>query len=269
MNESTLTQLKIIVERAVRPVRASTARKRKMREELLAHVSGVFEEEAKLGDDSAALQRTALRFGNPAEVTVQLQEAVPASDGIVRRLEGRPDESILRGALRFAWIEGALACVALGAAFLAAGWLSAWSIGEMFAVVFGFSFLCFWLLGPLWLLGTVLVAHGLEKSLHGRVPLVGWPRVGLVKLATSAWGAPALRGALIVGGLCLLVLTYLGGFAWPLDGDWTNRTVLAAVPFAGALASSTVVMAWILVQTVAERRRCHAEWASLPIEPQS
>ena len=46
MNESTLTQLKIIVERAVRPVRASTSRKRKMREELLAHVSGVFEEEA-------------------------------------------------------------------------------------------------------------------------------------------------------------------------------------------------------------------------------
>ena len=41
MNESTLTQLKIIVERAVRPVRASISRKRKMREELLAHVSGV------------------------------------------------------------------------------------------------------------------------------------------------------------------------------------------------------------------------------------
>ena len=44
MNESTLTRLKIVVERAVRPVRASTARKRKMREELLAHVVGVFEE---------------------------------------------------------------------------------------------------------------------------------------------------------------------------------------------------------------------------------
>ena len=67
MNESTLTQLKIIVERAVRPVEASIARKRKMREELLAHVVGVFEEEsARLGDDRAALERTALRFGNPA-----------------------------------------------------------------------------------------------------------------------------------------------------------------------------------------------------------
>jgi hypothetical protein len=31
MNESSLTQLKVIVERAVRPVLASTSRKRKMR----------------------------------------------------------------------------------------------------------------------------------------------------------------------------------------------------------------------------------------------
>ena len=67
MNESTLTQLKIVVERAVRPVRASTARKRKMREELLAHVIGVFDEEsAKLHHDRAALERTALRFSKPA-----------------------------------------------------------------------------------------------------------------------------------------------------------------------------------------------------------
>ena len=38
MNEPTLTRLKIIVERAVRPVRASTTRKRRMREELLARL---------------------------------------------------------------------------------------------------------------------------------------------------------------------------------------------------------------------------------------
>src|SRR6266705_2070979 len=85
MNAYALTQLKIIVERAVRPVRASTFCKRKMREELLAHVRGVFEDEfAAVGEDHAALERTALRFGNPAEVTGQLQESVPASDSIWR-----------------------------------------------------------------------------------------------------------------------------------------------------------------------------------------
>ena len=39
MNEVTLKELKIVVERAVRPVRATLARKRKMREELLAHLT--------------------------------------------------------------------------------------------------------------------------------------------------------------------------------------------------------------------------------------
>src|SRR5437879_4622278 len=46
MNEPTLTQLKALVERAVRSVQASTSRKWKMREELLAHVTAVFDEEA-------------------------------------------------------------------------------------------------------------------------------------------------------------------------------------------------------------------------------
>lgn len=106
MNESTLTQLKILVERAVRPVRASMSRKRKMREELLAHVSAVFEEEAaRLDNEQAALERTAQRFGNPAELTGQLQVSVPTSDFLQRFFEGmalRPDESMLRRAGRFA-----------------------------------------------------------------------------------------------------------------------------------------------------------------------
>src|SRR5262249_23836678 len=81
MNQSTLTHLKVIVERVVRPVRASAARKRRMREELLAHVTAVFEEEsAKLGDERVALERTGQRFGNADELTGQMQKSVPARD---------------------------------------------------------------------------------------------------------------------------------------------------------------------------------------------
>src|SRR5580765_3656460 len=97
MNESTLIQLKVIVERAVRPIRASTSRKRKMREELLAHVSGVFEQElAQLGDERMALERTARRFGTLVEVTSQLQDSVPTSDFVSRFWEGEPGETVLR-----------------------------------------------------------------------------------------------------------------------------------------------------------------------------
>jgi hypothetical protein len=107
MNEFTLTQLKIIVERAVRPVRASTTRKRKMREEMLAHVCAVFHEEAKAGDEGAALEKVATRFGKPADLAGQLQECVPASDGIHRLLDDlwfRPSEPQGRRVLRYgAW----------------------------------------------------------------------------------------------------------------------------------------------------------------------
>jgi len=271
MNEFTLTELKIIVERAVRPVRASMSRKRKMREELLAHVGHVFEEEfAQLGDDRAALERTALRFGNPAEVTGQLQESVPAGDSILRSLEGRPEESMLRGALRFAWLEGAIAWLALGAALFAAGWKSAWSREELIAVVSSFGFLPLWLCMPLWLLGITFVSHWMEKSLLGPEPLTGWPRIGLVKLLTSAWAVPAVRGALIVGGLFLLMLVCIGGFKWPMrSAEWNHWTILGAFLVAGAMAASSVVCAWVLVQTVDERRRRHEEWSRLPIEPYS
>jgi hypothetical protein len=271
MNESTLTQLKIIVERAVRPVRASNARKRKMREELLAHVSGVFDEEiALLGDDRAALERTALRFGSPAEVTVQLQNSVPAGDRIMRLLEGRPGESVLRGALRFAWMETGVIWLALGAAMIAAGWTSAWSREELIGIATSFGFLPMWLVGPLWLLAVALVAHALENSLHGPQPLKGWPRIGLVKLLTSAWAVPAVRIALIVGGLCLLAVACIGGPKWPTyAADWNHLPGLAALLLIGALAAFSVLCAWVLVQTVAEGRRRHEEWSCLPIDANS
>jgi hypothetical protein len=77
MNDAILTQLKFLVERVVRPVRASISCKRKMREELLGHVTSVFAEElANLGNEDAALERTKERFGKPAEVTNQLEKAL-------------------------------------------------------------------------------------------------------------------------------------------------------------------------------------------------
>ena len=80
MNDVSLKELKIVVERAVRPVRATMARKRRMREELLAHLTAIFEEEsAKLADERAALDQAKQRFGDPRELTGQLQETVSRS----------------------------------------------------------------------------------------------------------------------------------------------------------------------------------------------
>ena len=97
MNDATMKELKVVVERAVRPVRATMARKRKMREELLAHLTAIFEEETgRLGDEQAALDQARQRFGDPRELTGQLQQAVPWWDRCCSVLENmgyRPDES--------------------------------------------------------------------------------------------------------------------------------------------------------------------------------
>jgi hypothetical protein len=97
MNDVTLKALKIVVERAVGPVRATMARKRRMREELLAHLLAIFDEEVeKLGDQQAALEQAKQRFGDPRELTTQLQQAVPRWDryrSIVENMGYRPGES--------------------------------------------------------------------------------------------------------------------------------------------------------------------------------
>jgi hypothetical protein len=165
MNESTLTRLKILVERVVRPVRAGTVHKRKMREEFLAHVVGAFEEEAaRLGDDRAALERTALRFGNPAEVTSQLQESVPASD--------RSGESALWLAAQLAAAFGALGFVPLGIIILNHG-LPRGSDWLTVPVMMAFLAFC-----------STLLTHRMRQSLFGPAGR-SWLRVGLV--AAAAW----------------------------------------------------------------------------------
>ena len=182
MNESTLTQLKIIVERAVRPVRASAARKRKMREELLAHVVGVFEEETKLGDEQAALARTQARFGQAAELKGQLQASVPPSDRVERFAEnlfGGPSQSALRLAARFAVAFGALGFVPFGITILNYNQLPA---AERVLTLF------FYLWPPLFaaflaFCGTLLI-QGMRQALFGPAGR-SWLRAGLV--AAAAW----------------------------------------------------------------------------------
>jgi hypothetical protein len=99
MSEDVLIKLMVLVERAVRPVRTNFSRKRQMREELLAHVTAIFEEEVeKSGDAGTALVRTRQRFGDPREISSELQRSVPVSNRIDGFLQGaarlKPGESL-------------------------------------------------------------------------------------------------------------------------------------------------------------------------------
>jgi hypothetical protein len=65
-----MRELRIHIERIVRPIGASPRRKLRMREELLAHLTAIVEEEG-------SLERALTRFGDPQEIRRELQAAVP------------------------------------------------------------------------------------------------------------------------------------------------------------------------------------------------
>ena len=247
MNESVLMQLKVIVERAVRPVRASVFRKRKMREELLAHVSGVYEEEARLGDEPAALARTQERFGQAAELTGQLQVSVPRGDDINRFAENLvgcgSGESALRLAAQAAAAVGAVSSVLLGIAILIYGllgqgseWLTVARVPSLLAPLLG-AFFAF--------CGTLLY-HGMRQALFGPVGR-SWLRAGLI--AAAAWLlVPATSFA-----VCLAVTADMQRSLWD---------VVPLLPH-GVLAPVVMVAVAYLVRSECRHDR---EWASLQID---
>jgi hypothetical protein len=72
-----MKELMIHVEKAVRPVRASGGRKDRMRRELLAHLTEIYQTELKrLGNEAAAHEQAIQRFGAPADLTRELQDSV-------------------------------------------------------------------------------------------------------------------------------------------------------------------------------------------------
>jgi ATP-dependent Clp protease ATP-binding subunit ClpC len=246
MNEPTLTHLKIIVERAVRPVRASVFRKRKMREELLAHVRGVFEEEARLGDEQAALARAQERFGQAAELTGELQASVPRGDDITRFAENLlygPGESALRVAAQAAAAVGAVSFVPLGITILIKGlsgqgseWLTVARVPSVLAP----------LLGAFFAFCATLLYHGMRQALVGAAGR-SWVRAGLI--AAAAWLIiPAMTFA-----VCLAVSADIQGSFWD------------AVPLLphGVLAPVVLVTVTCLVGSECRHDR---DWASLRID---
>src|SRR5579862_4566360 len=103
--ESRLELIKT-VERIVRPVRAPMHLKRKMREEMLAHLETIYLDELEqLKDPALAVHKAAERLGDSTALTRELQSSLPASAAFSYRVERffgwRPPESALQYTLRF------------------------------------------------------------------------------------------------------------------------------------------------------------------------
>jgi len=113
-----IKELKVAVERVVRPIRASARRKDRVREELLAHLTAIFEQElAQTKDRESAVAQARRRFGDCEELRRELQASVPALERVLHapvpflpleqslrrcfaRMEPRENESVLHHAGR-------------------------------------------------------------------------------------------------------------------------------------------------------------------------
>lgn len=97
-------RFKVAVERSVRPLTATFARKRMLREELLAHLHNVYCD--VLADSSSpeeACQRALARFGNPRGLASELQASVPRLDRLFSQVQWtlRPVDMTPWGMLRW------------------------------------------------------------------------------------------------------------------------------------------------------------------------
>jgi hypothetical protein len=193
------------VERVVRPIRASTWRKNQMREELLAHLEGLLaEEKARRGDDVDAVRRARARFGEPGQLTTELQATVPRWERWafvpvqrLERLRRRPGEPL--GTYQRRWIAR-MTCLFLVWGGFAAGCAL---VGPQRIELTAF-FLVQVLVCTL-LLGLGLLAEAIRRSLmrlESADPAAR--RTAWRAVAFEALAAALLTGSTIAGAMLLI-----------------------------------------------------------------
>lgn len=244
MNGTTLKELKVVVERAVRPVGATTPRKRKMREELLAHLVSIFEEETRHGDERTALEQAKERFGDPKELSRQLRDTVPWWDGVCSVIEKgnlQPGESLLHLAIKqlvaVLLTFGVILPVLLP--LMIAGRLN--EVGLMLRV----------------LVVSGLIGYGLG-FLASFMPL---------RMGRALYGAASERSlrVVVLSALLSLLIFPMVAFAtyWMLT--WDLASSLANLHLAWYSAPAAPIVLLMTARKMTEEMRYQEEWARLEI----
>jgi hypothetical protein len=230
-----------------------------MRQELLAHLTNLVEEEkARGGDEREALARALQRFGDPAGLSRELQASVPRLEQWLGQLANgflrRPGESGLRHGARLAALGAAIMFVGLNLlqlvfalVFFAAGekWSDSWVGLAVQGVIAVYVFL------------SVLLRHGVFRELAGRPGAAS-----LLRAAAYGVGAMLAGVALVAGSYVAQPENPLWEFILRYPGNplaLSTGACFACMPLAVALAA-------VLVTRV-ERAiaRGQGDWASLEI----
>jgi hypothetical protein len=244
------------VERVVRPIRASTWRKNQMREELLAHLEGLLaEEKARRGDDVDAVRRARARFGEPGQLTTELQATVPRWERWafvpvpgLQRGRRRPGETL--GAYQRRWIVR-MTCLVLVWGGFAVGCAL---VGPRRIELTGF-FLVQVLVCTL-LLGLGLLAEAIRRSLmrlESADPAAR--RTAWRAVAFEAQAAALLTGSITAGVLLLI--------DWSAQVPLIQPRILWGVTLVSALVMLPVLAA--LVRSNIAQVRQFDQWDGLDL----
>lgn len=246
-----MNELKLFVERCVRPVKAEGSKKLEMRRELYSHLQSVYEQEQKrTGNDEAAIQAAMARMGNPNELTEELN----ASLSLLDSWTGKVDMFSCRGihespwqyAVRFARLTLKVS-LAILVPFVVVSILIAgeWGFRQQFLTRFCAALILIEALGCLmcgWFIAMLrdqLEQNGWEKHL---VPLV-----------------------LKIGAALLLIIPVAGwAFFYGVSGDAAEATAFLPRWFLlGLLAGPGILWAaWLDAKLTRDLR----EWQELQID---
>jgi hypothetical protein len=239
-----------IVERAVRPLHASTQRKRKMREELLAHLSAIYDQErVELHNPAAAQAAAAARFGNPDELADQLQAALPfherVSYFVERWFAWWPPESAARYALRQGLLDFAILGTILPLLFV--------------GIVLGYG----WFDG-VWTLIRVLTSIIVITPPVQVVVTYAW-----IKMRDSLWGVFGSHKSLVRAffyfvAIALVVMAAFIGFAG--SARWNLQVAIDTVPLAATAGVIAAIATYLIVRVSGPATIRDTLWAMLDTE---
>ena len=223
-----------------------------MRQELLAHLTGLVEEEkGRGGDEQEALARALQRFGDPAGLSRDLQASVPRPE---RWFFRGPGESGLRYGARIAALVAAIMFVGLNVLGnllplirVAAGekWSDVRLRLPVTGVFAGYVFL------------SVLLCHGVYRELAGR------PGAASL-LRAAAYGVGA-----VLAGVALVAASYV---AQPENPLWEfilrypgNPLALSAGACFACMPLAVALAAVLVARIERAMARGDGDWANLEI----
>ncbi len=246
-----MNELKVFVERCVRPVWAEGSKKLEMRRELYGHLYSVYEQERQHTDDDAAAVEVAIaRMGDPKRLTAELNASLSWLDRwtgysdqmTVRRIDESPWQYGMRS-LRFASTFSAALLIPLGALLLLL--TSQTGFEQQILII---------------MLSTIFIIESL-----GCLPFA-WSFATLRdELEHHGWRKRTFQNILVVGSIIMLVIPSLGWiFFYAVSGDAAEAT--AFLPRWLLLAAFAIPLltwaAWIDAKLTRDLR----EWLELSIE---